>query len=95
MAEEFLQGKADVACNLRNRIGEMSRPAWKGNVVPRPSKCRYCRWEPFCLTSEKPSRSRMAATSLGLRTGTSPTLRGNRNGVSTDEFPPQFRLSVF
>lgn len=31
---------------LRRRFGEMSRPAWNGTVVTRPSACRNCLCEP-------------------------------------------------
>lgn len=58
----------------RNRMGEMSRPTWKGTVVARPSACRNCLWEPFWRTSSKPSCSRSLVTSRGFRTGISPTV---------------------
>ena len=56
-----------------SRVGEMSRPGWKGTVVPRPSSCRYCRCDPRWRTCTNPSRSRRAATSRGFSTGIEPT----------------------
>ena len=53
----------------RRSNGEMSRPGWKGTVVPRPSGWRYCRCDPRWRTSTKPRRSRIATTSRGLRIG--------------------------
>ncbi len=42
----------------RSKVGEMSRPAWKGTVAPRPCARRNCLWEPLCRTSAKPRPSR-------------------------------------
>jgi hypothetical protein len=39
---------------LRSSVGEISRPAWNGTVVPRPSEWRNCLWDPFCRTSPNP-----------------------------------------
>jgi hypothetical protein len=39
-----------------------------GTVVPLSSGWRNCLWDPRCLISLNPSRSRMAITSRGFRT---------------------------
>ena len=52
----------------RSRVGAMSREAWNGTVVPRPSGCRYCRWDPRCRTNSKPSWS-SRADFAGLENG--------------------------
>lgn len=52
-----------------NKIGEISRPLWKGTVVNLPSECLNCLWEPFCLASWNPRFSRILTTSVGFNTG--------------------------
>jgi hypothetical protein len=54
----------------RKSGGAMSRPEWKGTVVPLPSGCRNWRCAPRWRTSTKPRRSSARITSRGLRTGT-------------------------
>ena len=52
-----------------SRRGDRSLEPWTGTVVARPSEWRNCWCELFCRASAKPSFSRIATTSLGLRTG--------------------------
>jgi hypothetical protein len=54
----------------RKSGGAISRPEWKGTVVPLPSGCRNWRCAPRWRTSTKPRRSSARITSRGLRTGT-------------------------
>ncbi len=55
-----------------SKSGERSLEPCIGTVVARPSWWRNCWCEPFCRASAKPSFSRIATTSLGLRTGRLP-----------------------
>ena len=44
--QEFVYGEIDVRGDLAQQRGRVSRPAWKGTVVERPSGWRNCLCEP-------------------------------------------------
>ncbi len=64
-----------------SKIGEISRPLWKGTVVHLPSEWRYCLCEPRCRTSLKSKDSRIDTTSRGLRIGYFPIIKPVRHFV--------------
>ena len=92
MLEEFADREPNVLGDLAQQNGR-DVPTLVKRHGHRPALSRYCLCEPRCLTSEKPSLSKMATTSAGLRTGTFRDLRDS-DVVHSDKFRLKLRLTV-
>jgi hypothetical protein len=77
----------------RKRGAAMSRPEWKGTVVPLPSEWRNWRCAPRWRTSTKPRCSSARTTSRGLRTGRR-GIGSNSNRLRADKFRFEAWISV-